>query len=80
MLQNIRSLIKIFDELTLEIACLKEKPIAVYITETWLKVKFSSNTFHIDGYDELVTRNREKRGGGAAFFLEKKIILKNVGL
>ena len=60
MLQNIRSLTKKFDELTLEIASLKQKPIAICLTETWLKDKFSSNIFHIAGYDELVTSNREK--------------------
>ena len=60
MLQNMRSLTKNFDELTLEIASLKEKPIAICLTETWLRDKFSSNIFHIDGYDELVTSNREK--------------------
>ena len=76
MLQNIRSLTKNFDELTLEIASLKEKPIAICLTETWLKDKFSSNIFHIDGYDELVTSNREKRGGGVAIFVQNKFNVK----
>ena len=40
---------KNFDELTLENASLNEKPIAVCLTETWLKDKYSSNIFHIDG-------------------------------
>ena len=76
MLQNIRSLTKNFDELTLEIASLKEKPIAICLTETWLKDEFSSNIFHIDGYDELVTSNREKRGGGVAIFVQNKFNVK----
>ena len=76
MLQNIRSLTKNFDELTSEIASLKEKPIAICLTETWLKDKFSSNIFHIDGYDELVTSNREKRGGGVAIFVQNKFNVK----
>ena len=80
MLQNIRSLTKNFDELTLEIASLKEKPIAFCLTETWLKDNFFSNTFHTDGYDELVTSNREKRGGGVAIFVQKNLMLKYVGL
>ena len=80
MLPNILSLTKNFDELILEIASLKEKPIAICLTDTWLKDKFSSNIFHIDGYDELVTSNREKRGGGVAIFVQKKLMLKYVGL
>ena len=80
MLQNIRSLTKNFDELTLEIASLKEKPIAICLTETWLEDKFSSNIFHIDGYDEMVTSNREKRGGGVAIFVQINLMLKYTGL
>ena len=44
----------------------------VIMIQTWLKDKFSSNIFHIDGYDELVTSNREKRGGGVAIFVQNK--------
>ena len=80
MLQNIRSLTKNFDELTLKIASLKEKPIAICLTETWLKDKFSSNIFLIDCNDELVTSNREKRGGGVAICVQKNLMLKYVGL
>ena len=76
----LRSLTKNFDELTLEISSLKEKPIAICLTETWLKDKFSSNIFHIDGYGELVKSNREKRGRGVAIFVQKKSMLKYVGL
>ena len=76
MLQNIRSRTKNFDELILKIASLKEKPIAICLTETWFKDKFSSNNFRIDGYDELVTSNREKRGGGVAIFVQKKFMLR----
>ena len=76
MLQNIRSLTKNFDELILKIASLKEKPIAICLTEAWLKDKFSSNIFLIDGYDQLVTSNSEKRGGGVAIFVQKKFNVK----
>ena len=72
MLQNIRSPTKNFDELTLEIGSLKEKPIAICLTETWLKDKFSPNIFHIDGYDELVTSNRGKKEAQVLQFLFKK--------
>ena len=78
MLQNIRLLTKNFDELTLEIASLKEKPIAIHLRETWLKDKFSSNIFHMDSYNELVTSNREKRGG-VAIFVPKNLMLNYLG-
>ena len=80
MLQNIHSLTKNFDELTLEIASLKEKPIATCPTEKWLKDKFSSNIFHIDGYDELVTSNREKKVDVLQILYKKKLMLKYVSL
>ena len=80
MLQNIRLLTKNFDELTLEIASLKEKPMAICLTETRLKNNFSSNIFHIDGYDELVTSNREKEVEVLQFLYKKNLMLKYVGL
>ena len=51
---------KNFDELTLKIASLKEKPIAICLTVTWPKDKFSSNIFHMVGYYKLITRKSEK--------------------
>ena len=76
ILQKIHSLTKNFDELTLEIASLKEKPIAICSTGTWLKEKISSNIFHIYGYNELSASNRKKRGEGVAVFVQKKFIVK----
>ena len=71
MLENIHSLTKNFDQLTLEFASLKEKPIVICLTEKWLKDNFSSKNFHIDDYDELVTSNREKSADGVAIFVQK---------
>ena len=50
LLQNIRSLTKNFDEFKIFISQTEVEPVAIYLTETWLKNCFESDCFSLQNY------------------------------
>ena len=68
LLQNIRSLTKNFDEFKIFISQTEVEPVAIYLTETWLKNCFESDCFST----ELSHPTEKKRGGCVGIFVHKK--------
>ena len=60
LLQNIRSLTKIFDEFKIFISQTEVEPVAICLTETWLKSSFESDCFSLQNYLKIETSNRKK--------------------
>ena len=52
-LQNIRSLLRSFEEIELEIEQLAQRPDIICLTETWLKNNSENDIFQIQGYEPL---------------------------
>ena len=57
------------DQLCVLVDSLKEKPFVIALCETWLTDNDFLDFFQLDGYQKGVFKNREKRGGGVAFFV-----------
>ena len=66
---NIRSLSKNFDLLLCLIDSLVDKPSVIALTETWLNDDSPVNGYQISGYHPLISKHRNTRGGGVAFFI-----------
>ena len=77
LLQNIRSITKNFSELEAFLAETSE-PEVIALTETWLSKSPTHNYFSLKNYQNLVVANREKRGGGVAFYVRKNLAYKIV--
>ena len=73
VLQNIRSVSKNLEELEVYINSMSQKPEVVCLTETWLNPSYNNNCFSLNEYQTIIPSNREKRGGGVAFFLKINI-------
>ena len=69
ILQIIRSLQKNFDLLNIHLETLKSKPIALCLTETWLKNHYETSQFSLREYQKLCSCERMKRGGGVRIFV-----------
>ena len=72
LLQNFRSLTKSFDEFKVFISQTEVEPLAICVTETWLKNSFESECFSLQNYLKIETSNRKKRGGGVGLFCTQK--------
>ena len=68
LLQNIRSITKNFSELETFLAETSE-PEVIALTEIWLPKSPTHDYFSLKNYQNLVVANREKRGGGVAFYV-----------
>ena len=68
-LQNIRSLLRSFEEIELEIEQLAQRPDIICLTETWLKNNSENDIFQIQGYEPLYSWARIKRGGGIGIYV-----------
>ena len=77
LLQNIRSITRNFSELEAFLAETSE-PEVIALTETWLSKSPTHNYFSLKNYQNLVVANREKRGGGSAFYVRKNLAYKVV--
>ena len=69
LLQNIRFLQKNFDLLNIHLETLKSKPIALRLTETWLKNHYETSQFSLKEYQKLCSCERKKRVGGVGIFV-----------
>ena len=78
LLQNIRSLTKNFDEFKVFISQTEVEPLAICLTETWLRNSFESDCFSLQNYLKIETSNRKKRGGGVGIFVPKKATKKRI--
>ena len=78
VLQNIRSLTKNVDEFKIFISQTEVEPVAICLTETWLKNSFESECFSLQNYLKIETSNRKKRGGGVGIFVHKKATKKTI--
>ena len=77
LLQNIRSLTKNFDEIKIFFSQTAVEPVAICLTETWLKISFESDCFSLQNYLNIETSNRKERGGGFVFCTQKSNKEKN---
>ena len=68
-LQTIRSLQKNFDLLNIHLETLKSKPVALCLTETWLKNHYETSQFSLNEYQKLCSCERMKRGDGVRIFV-----------
>ena len=68
-LQNMRSLQKNFDLLNIHLETSKSKPIALCLTETWLKNHYKTSQFSLKEYQKLCSCERRKRRGGVEIFV-----------
>ena len=69
ILQNIRSLQKNFDLLNIHLETLKSQPIALCLTEIWLKNHYETSQLSLKEYQKLCSCERMKRGGRVGFFV-----------
>ena len=74
LLQNIRSLSKNFKELSQLVS--KKDPLLVALTETWTTEFTNAKLFHIENYQEILSCNQKKRGGGVGIYLKKILNLR----
>ena len=68
-LQSVRSLQKNFDLLKIQLETLKSKPMALCLTETWLKNHYETLQFSLKEYQQLCSCESRKRGGGVGIFV-----------
>ena len=54
------------------------EPVAICLTETWLKNSFESDCFSLQNYLKIETSNRKRRGGGVGFLVHKKATKKRI--
>ena len=73
LLQNIRSLQKNFDLLNIHLETLKSKPIALCLTETWLKNHYETSQFSPKEYQKLCSCERKERAGGVGIFVANNL-------
>ena len=74
-LQNIRSLQKNFGLLNIHLKTLKCKPIALYLTEAWLKNHYQTSQFSLKEYQKLCSSERRKRGGVGIFVVNDLVFV-----
>ena len=83
ILQNIRSIYKNLKEFEVLMKQQESQPLAIYLTETWLKDQSNTKCINLDGYQEIATcnRNTSKRGGVGIFVRMdlKQTIIKKFG-
>ena len=73
LLQNIRSIQKIFDELEVFLHHLDTKPHIIALTETCTSEKTLKGSFQLTGYSKLITCDRESRGGVVGFLVSDEL-------
>ena len=71
LLQNMRSLRRIFDEFNVYLNTMELKPDLICITEIWLSEQNSCEMFELDGYHPLLVASRKKRGGGVGLYVKE---------
>ena len=70
ILQNIRSIDKNLNEFELLMKQQESQPLAICLTETWLKDQSNTKCINLDGYQEISTSNRNtSKGGGVGIFV-----------
>ena len=83
ILQNIRSIYKNLNEFEVLMKQKESQPLAICLTETWLKDQSNTKCFNLDGYQEIATSNRNtSKGGGVGIFVRmdlKQTIIKKFG-
>ena len=70
ILQNIKSLSRNYDQFKVLLLQLQE-PMAICLTETWLKENHNPNCFKFDNFKDIETCSRKKRGGGVAIYINQ---------
>ena len=83
ILQNIRSIYKNLNEFEVLMKQQESQPLAICLTETWLKDQSNTKCINLDGYQEIATSNRNtSKGGGVGIFVRmdlKQTIIKKFG-
>ena len=68
---NIRSLRCNHDQLEVFTNSLKTRPIAIALCETWLSEKDPLSIYKLNGFQPLIVKNRQSRGGGLAIYVRQ---------
>ena len=83
VLQNIRSIYKILNEFEVLMKQQESQPLAICLTETWLKIQSNTKCINLDGDQEIATSNRNtSKGGGVGIFVRmdlQQTIIKKFG-
>ena len=69
---------KNFDEFKVFISQTEVEPVAICLTENWLKNSFESDCFSLQNYLKIETSNRKKRRGGVGIFVHKRATKKRI--
>ena len=83
ILQNIRSIYKNLNEFEVLMKQQESQPLAICLTETWLKDQSNTKCINLDGYQKIATSTRNtSKGGGVGIFVRmdlKQTIIKKFG-
>ena len=83
ILQNIRSIYKNLNEFEMLMKQQESQPLAICLTETWLKDHSNTKCNNLDDYQAIATSNRNtSKGGGVGIFLRMDLqqrIIKKFG-
>ena len=75
LLQNIRSIYKTLNHFKVFVAQQETQPLAICLTETWLKDHNNIKCLSLSSYQLLDTSNRQKgKGAGVAIFVKKGVV------
>ena len=75
LLQNNRSICKNLNHFEVFLAQQETQPLAVCLTETWLKDDSNIKCLSLSSYQLLDTSNRQKgKGGGVAIFVREGVV------
>ena len=74
LLQNIRSIYKNLNHLEVFLAQQETQPLAICLTETWLKDDSNIKCLSLSSYQLLDTSNRQRGKGGVAIFVREGVV------